>query len=97
LAELNNSPQYTKFQNSKRFKEWFECKILDATTNLSQWFSVLLSTKGQGTLDHGGGELVGKKFMVGQILEEFFKGESKINTMDGRRHSKPYRPNFFAK
>jgi hypothetical protein len=28
--------------------------------------------------------------MVGQILEEFFKGEGEINTMDGRRRSNPY-------
>ncbi len=53
-----------------------------------------LSTNGQGTLDHGGGELVGENFMVGQILEEFIKGEGKINTMDGRRCSKPFSPNF---
>ncbi len=29
-----------------------------------------LSTKGQGALDHEGGKLVGKKFMVGQNFEE---------------------------
>jgi hypothetical protein len=28
-----------------------------------------LSTKGQGTLDHEGDELVGGNFMVGQIAE----------------------------
>jgi hypothetical protein len=30
----------------------------------------LLSTKGQGALDHGGVELVGENFMVNQILEK---------------------------
>jgi len=28
-------------------------------------------------LDHGGGELMGENFMVGQILEEFFKEEAR--------------------
>jgi hypothetical protein len=29
-----------------------------------------LSTKGQGALDHRGGEIVAKNFIVGQIFEE---------------------------
>jgi hypothetical protein len=49
-----------------------------------------LSTKGQGTLDHGSGELVVENFMVGQIFKKILKREGKINTMDGRRRSKPY-------
>ncbi len=53
-----------------------------------------LSTKGLGTLDHKGGGLVGKKFMVGQILEEFFKEEGQTSTMDGKRCSKPFGPNW---
>ncbi len=56
-----------------------------------------LSTKELGALDHGGGKLVGENFMVGQILEEYFKGEGEINTMDGRRCSKPSSPNFSTK
>jgi len=34
LAKLNGSLQYTKLQISKGFLKWFECKILDLTTNL---------------------------------------------------------------
>jgi hypothetical protein len=72
--------------------KWFECKILDVATNLLQWCDSL-STKGQGTLDHGGGRFMGQNFMVGQILKEFFeKGETK--TMDGRKHLKPSCPNW---
>ncbi len=37
----------------------------------------LLLTKKEGTLDHGGGELVGENFMVGQIFEEFFEEEAR--------------------
>jgi hypothetical protein len=36
LVELNKSSQYNEFQNSKGFSKWFECKILNATTNLLQ-------------------------------------------------------------
>jgi hypothetical protein len=53
-----------------------------------------LYTKGQGTLDHGGGELVGENFMVGQIFEELAKEESEAYTMDERKHSKPSSPNW---
>ncbi len=53
-----------------------------------------LSTKRQGALDHEGGELVGKKFMVGQILKELVKKEGEACTMDGRRHLKPFGPNW---
>jgi hypothetical protein len=37
-----------------------------------------LSIKGQGTLHHKGGELVGENFMVGQIFEELVKEEAKL-------------------
>ncbi len=54
----------------------------------------LLFTQGQGSLGHGGGGLVGKKFMVGQVLKEFLEEKGKISTMDGRMHSKPFHPNW---
>ncbi len=53
-----------------------------------------LSTKGQGVLDHKGGELVWKKFVVGQIFENFVEKEGKACTMDGKRSSKPFGPNW---
>jgi hypothetical protein len=37
-----------------------------------------LSTKGQDTLDHGNGKLVGQNFMVGQIHKEFFQKKTKL-------------------
>jgi hypothetical protein len=37
-----------------------------------------LSTKGQDTLDHKNGKLVGQNFMVGQIHKEFFKKKGKL-------------------
>jgi hypothetical protein len=94
LAELNGSSQYTELWISKKFPEWFEYKILDLATNLLQWFEVLYPQKGQGALDHEGGELVGKKFMMGQIFEELVKKKGKACTMDGRKCSKPYSPNW---
>ncbi len=53
-----------------------------------------LSTKRQGTLHHKGGELVGENFMVGQIFEELDEEEGEAYTMDERRHSKPFSPNW---
>jgi hypothetical protein len=54
-----------------------------------------LSTKGQGALDHRGGELVGKNFMVGQIFEEkLVQKKGKACTMDGKKSSKPFGPNW---
>jgi hypothetical protein len=41
LVELDNSSQYTKLWNFEVFSKWFECKILNVTTNLFQWFDVL--------------------------------------------------------
>jgi hypothetical protein len=76
-----------------KFLEWFEYKILDLATNLLQWFDVFLSRKGQGVMDHEGGELVGIFFMMGQILEELVKEKGKACTMDGRKCSKPFSPN----
>jgi hypothetical protein len=55
---------------------------------------MILSTRGQGALDHGGGKLVGENFMVGQILKEFLEKEGEISTMDGRRCLKPFGPNW---
>jgi hypothetical protein len=57
---------------------------------LLQWFNVFLSIKGQGTLDHGGGELVGENFVVDQILKELVKEKGEACTMDGKRLSKPF-------
>ncbi len=37
-----------------------------------------LFTKGQGALDHEGGKLVGKKFMVGQFLKNWLKKTMKL-------------------
>jgi hypothetical protein len=61
---------------------------------LLQWFDILYPQKGQGALDHKGGELVGEKFMVNQILEELVKEKGETFTMDGKRHSKPFSPNW---
>jgi hypothetical protein len=36
---------------------------------------------------------MGENFMVGQILEKLVEEKNKVYTMDGRRHSKPSRPN----
>ncbi len=36
MAKLNGSLQYTKLQIFEGFPKWFECKILDWTTNLLQ-------------------------------------------------------------
>jgi hypothetical protein len=52
------------------------------------------STKGQGALEHKNGELVGENFMVNQILKELVEEKGKAYTMDGRRCSKPSRPNW---
>jgi len=41
-----------------------------------------LSTKGQGALDHKGGELVGKKFMVGQIFEKLVEEKDEAYAME---------------
>jgi len=48
-------------------------RCLNVATNLLQW-----CTKGQDGLNHGGGGLVGKYFMVTQILKEFFKKRAKL-------------------
>jgi len=53
-----------------------------------------LSTKGQGALDHRNGELVGKNFMVSQILKKLIELKGEACTKDGRRCSKPSRPNW---
>ncbi len=53
-----------------------------------------LTTKGQGTLHHKGGELVRENFMVGKCFEELAEEEGKVYTMDERRHSKPSSPNW---
>ncbi len=53
-----------------------------------------LFTKGQGVMDYRGGKLVGENFMVGQILEELVEEEGEVCTMDGRRCSKPFGPNW---
>jgi hypothetical protein len=53
-----------------------------------------LFTKGQGALNHEGGELVGENFMVGQIFEKLIKEEGKSYNMDGRRCLKPFSPNW---
>jgi hypothetical protein len=37
LVEIKNSLKY-ELQNFPRFLEWLECKVLDATSNLMQWF-----------------------------------------------------------
>jgi hypothetical protein len=37
---------------------------------------------------------VGDKFMVSQIFEKLVKEEGKVYTMDGKRHSKPSKPNW---
>jgi hypothetical protein len=62
-------------------------------TNLLQWFDVFYQQKNKAHWTMEGGELVGENFMVGQIFEDFFEEEGEINTMDGRRHSKPSSPN----
>jgi hypothetical protein len=36
LVQINNFLKY-ELQNSPRFLEWLECKVLDATSNLTQW------------------------------------------------------------
>jgi hypothetical protein len=41
LLELDDPLQYIELWNSEGFLEWFECRILDVTTNLLQWFNVL--------------------------------------------------------
>ncbi len=53
-----------------------------------------LSTKGQGVLDHEGGGLVGQNFIVRKNFKFKKKKEGKSNTMDGRRHLKPFHPNL---
>ncbi len=45
-------------------------------------------------MDHGGGGLLGENFMVCQIFETFLEEEGKISTMDGKRRSKPFSPNW---
>jgi len=45
-------------------------------------------------LDHEGGKLVGKKFMVGQNFEELVLKKDETCTMDGRRRSKLSNPNW---
>ncbi len=45
FVELDGSSQYTKLRISKVFSKWFECKILDSSTNLLQWFDVLYPQK----------------------------------------------------
>jgi hypothetical protein len=37
LMEINNPLEY-ELQNSPRFLEWLECKVLDATSNLMHGF-----------------------------------------------------------
>ncbi len=44
-------------------------------------------------MDQRGDELVGKKFMVGQIFKELVEKESEVCTIDGRKRSKPSSPN----
>jgi hypothetical protein len=45
-------------------------------------------------VDHRGGKLVGKNFIVSQIFEELVEEEGEICTMDGKRHLKPSGPNW---
>jgi hypothetical protein len=73
--------------------EWFECKISDVASNLLQWL-IFLSIKGQGALDHRGGELMVENFMVGQIFEKLVEEEGDTCIMDGRRQSKSSSPNW---
>ncbi len=54
----------------------------------------LLFIEGQGALDHGGGKVVREIFMVGQIFEVLIKEKGEACTMNGRRCSKPYSPNW---
>ncbi len=37
LVELHGSSQYAELWISKVFSKWFECKILDSSTNLKIW------------------------------------------------------------
>ncbi len=54
----------------------------------------VLFTKGQGAVGHRGGKLLGENFMVGQIFEALVEEEGEACTMDGRRYSKPFGPNW---
>ncbi len=56
----------------------------------------LLSTKGQGVLDHEGGELVGQNFMVGQILKEFCEEKGNTSTINGKKVLKTFSPKLEA-
>lgn len=59
LVEVNIFLEYIKLLNLVGFLELFNCKVLDATSNLMQWFEIVLFTKIQGTLGYGGDRLVG--------------------------------------
>lgn len=93
LIKLDNSLQYIELRNFKGFSEWFECKISDVPQTCC-YGSMFFIHKRQGALDHIGGKLVGKFFMVGQILEELVEEEGKACTMDGRMPLKPFGPNW---
>jgi hypothetical protein len=45
FKKLNNCSKYIEFQNFPKFLEWLECKVMDATSNLMQWFDVFYPTK----------------------------------------------------
>lgn len=59
FVKLNDSLEYIKLLNLVGFLELFNCKVLDATSKLTQWFEKNLFTKRQGTLGYGGDRLVG--------------------------------------
>ncbi len=46
----------------------------------------LLSTKGQGALEHKGGELVGENSWWANFFEELVIKKGEVCTMDGRTH-----------
>ncbi len=45
-------------------------------------------------MDHKGGKLVRENFMVGQILKKLVEEKGKTYTMDERKCSKPFKPNW---
>jgi len=60
LVESNDSLEYIELLDLiGNFLELFDCKVLDATSNLMQWLEIFLFTKKQAALGYGGDKLVG--------------------------------------
>jgi hypothetical protein len=94
---INNFSEYTKLLNSIRFLEWFDCKVSNATFNLMQWFEIFYSQKDKAHWTMEVMELWDKVAWQAKFSKNISKKEGVVGTVDGKRGSKPFFPNWRPK